>query len=98
MHLFVAATHHAQVVINDAVAFLAKLGFELVLDGGKQRFFGKTRTLLHIGGAKERTLKGIALHTQLQVGVAGFFTRDLERIEEEHADLFVHDVFLRVYR
>ncbi len=55
-------------------------------------------TFLHIGGMEERALEGVALHAQLQIGVAGFFARDLERIEIEDADLVVDDVLLRPHR
>ena len=92
--LLVTTTHHAQIVLDDTFAFIAELGFELVLDGFEQSLFTQAGSVLHIRCVEESTLESIALHTQLQVGVAGFGACDLERVKVMHADLVIDDVLL----
>ena len=97
-HLVETAPHHAQVVLHDALALVAELVAKLVLDRLEKPFLVQPCTLHQRRCRKERTLEGVALHTELQFDVGGLFAGDPESVHEEHADVVFDDETLCLHR
>ncbi len=86
--------HNPQVIVDHVLPLAAELFVELIFNGAEQGFLIEIGLFHHMRGSEKGALEGDALHTELQLGIGGLFTGDLEGIDVEDMNVIVDDVAL----